>query len=143
MVIVAVLIGGIDMRLWHIDLIKCLPRQQLLGQHRECCALRGRGWGRPHATVNYVFRYSPRMLYDYHIRVMAEMKRRGYDPDPCWLDARYRGKVLQYAPYTPVSGPLLKRYPEHDAEYLVQCLENLQHKGINLNKEIRLKETLS
>ena len=29
------------MRLWHEDLIHKLPRQQLLGQHRECCALRG------------------------------------------------------------------------------------------------------
>ena len=27
------------MRLWHEDLIRKLPRQQLLGQHRECCAL--------------------------------------------------------------------------------------------------------
>ena len=51
------------MRLWHQDMISKLPRQQLLGQHRECCALRGNGWGRQHATVNYVFRYSPYLLY--------------------------------------------------------------------------------
>ena len=51
------------MRLWHQDMINKLPRQQLLGQHRECCALRGNGWGRQHATVNYVFRYSPYLLY--------------------------------------------------------------------------------
>ena len=43
------------MRLWHQTLIPLLPRGQLLGQHRECAALRGAGWGRPHATVNYVF----------------------------------------------------------------------------------------
>lgn len=30
------------MRLWHYKLIPYLPRQQLLGQHRECAALRGR-----------------------------------------------------------------------------------------------------
>ena len=41
------------MRLWHQDMINKLPRQQLLGQHRECCALRGNGWGRQHATVNW------------------------------------------------------------------------------------------
>ena len=29
------------MRLWHEALIPQLPRPQLLGQHRECCALRG------------------------------------------------------------------------------------------------------
>ena len=39
------------MRLWHQDLIPKLPRPQLLGQHRECCALRGNGWGKKHATV--------------------------------------------------------------------------------------------
>lgn len=50
------------MRLWHQDLINKLPRQQLLGQHRECAALRGAGWERPHATVNYVFDYSPHKL---------------------------------------------------------------------------------
>ena len=32
------------MRLWHEALISKLPRPQLLGQHRECCALRGNGW---------------------------------------------------------------------------------------------------
>ena len=39
------------MRLWHEELISKLPRQQLLGQHRECCALRGNGWGKKHARV--------------------------------------------------------------------------------------------
>lgn len=51
------------MRLWHQDLIWRLPRQQLLGQHREIAALRGRGWDKPHSTVNYVFQYSPYKLY--------------------------------------------------------------------------------
>lgn len=31
------------MRLWHEAMITHLPRQQLLGQHRECAALRGNG----------------------------------------------------------------------------------------------------
>ena len=42
------------MRLWHETLIPLLPRQQLLGQHREVAALRGKGWGKKHATVDYV-----------------------------------------------------------------------------------------
>ena len=45
------------MRLWHEELISKLPRQQLLGQHREYCALRGNGWGKKHATVDYVFEH--------------------------------------------------------------------------------------
>lgn len=40
------------MRLWHQSLIPKLPRQQLLGQHRECCALRGLGWGKKHKELN-------------------------------------------------------------------------------------------
>ena len=47
------------MRLWHQSLIKHLPRQQLLGQHRECCALRGNGWNKKHSTIDYIFRYNP------------------------------------------------------------------------------------
>ena len=67
------------MRLWHYSLIPLLPRQQLLGQHRECCAMRGKGWGKKHATVDYVFKYHPYQLYMFHQLVMAEMKRRGYE----------------------------------------------------------------
>lgn len=65
------------MRLWHEKLISKLPRQQLLGQHRECCALRGNGWGKKHATVDYVFHYSPYRLFQYHQLVMDEMEKRG------------------------------------------------------------------
>lgn len=82
------------MRLWHENLIKKLPRQQLLGQHRECCALRGKGWGKPHATVNYVFQYSPYKLYQYHQHVIEEMLNRGYQPDLIWTNPCYRGQSL-------------------------------------------------
>ncbi len=47
------------------DLIPKLLRPQLLGQHRECCALR-EVWLGAHA-VNYVFDYSPYRLYAYHL----------------------------------------------------------------------------
>ena len=47
------------MRLWHEQMINRLPKNQLLGQHRECCALRGNGWEKKHRTVDYVFLYSP------------------------------------------------------------------------------------
>lgn len=67
------------MRLWHQDLIPLLPRQQLLGQHRECCALRGKGWGKKHSVVDYVFTHPISMLEDYHQAVMQEMESRGYE----------------------------------------------------------------
>ncbi len=119
------------MRLWHIDLLPVLPRQQLLGQHRECCALRGNGWGRNHATVNYVFQYHPRMLYAYHQCVIKEMKKRGYHVDPVWEDEMYRGKKC--SPYYSLQCcqlPYKERYPEHNKVYFEACLKNLQNKGI-------------
>lgn len=82
------------MRLWHETLISDLPRQQLLGQHRECCALRGKGWNRPHTTVQYVFDYSPYKLYQYHQLIMEEMKSRTYQPDERWEDQLYGGKPV-------------------------------------------------
>ena len=51
------------MRLWHEQIIHLLPKNQLLGQHRECCALRGNGWKKKHKTVDYVFLYFPYHLF--------------------------------------------------------------------------------
>ena len=50
------------MRLWHEYLISNLPDKQLLGQHRECCALRGNGWGKKHSVVDYVFNHKKRIF---------------------------------------------------------------------------------
>ena len=107
-------------------------RAQLLGQHRECAALRGNGWGRPHATVNYVFTHSPYLLYAYHVLIMDEMQRRGYRPDPAWHDKNHRGNTCP--PYAdlaeePIGSPI---YVEHDDDYLAECLANLRSKGIEV-----------
>lgn len=125
------------MRLWHEALLPLLPRAQLLGQHRECCALRGLSWGKRHSVVDYVFTHEPEYLILYHERVMDEMQRRGYRVDPHWRDAAYRGK--RCAAYT-ASYPLLQAldacvpvYVEHDGLYLEACVENLRGKGVALN----------
>lgn len=152
------------MRLWHEALIPHLPRQQLLGQHRECCALRGNGWGKPHATVNYVFDHPYEYLYIYHLKVMKEMLNRGYQVNPIWYRMEYRGGIAPFITYYSVEtkdsicGPGLVFeefprgsfkpnpdpyivelahkdvlvYPEHNDEYLKECLENLAGKGIML-----------
>jgi len=131
------------MRLWHQSLIPYLPRQQLLGQHRELCALRGKGWGRKHSTVDYVFTYKPDRLIAYHHLVMDEMKKRGYRPDDIWTNATYRGKELgqnwnkdngwdiaEWLYYYSLENPI---YSEHNDKYLKECLENLKNKGIEIN----------
>ena len=114
-----------------------IPRQQLLGQHRECCALRGNGWGRPHATVSYVFEHPYEWLFAYHDKVMQEMFNRGYRVDPAWQSPSYRGKQ---APALSTDSNLICQamrnspciYPEHNDQYLKECLENLASKGIVL-----------
>lgn len=130
------------MRLWHEKLITLLPRQQLLGQHRECCALRGAGWGKPHSTVDYVFRHPKEWLYCYHIKVMSEMLKRGYRVDPLWFDISYQGRNLPHKVYTAENLPNTPElneklvgivYPEHDDEYLTECINNLATKGIFIN----------
>lgn len=128
------------MRLWHEKLLSVLPRQQLLGQHRECCALRGNGWGKQHSIVNYVFRYSRERLWLYHLRVMHEMQRRAFNPESCWFAPGYRGKTA--LPVEPDYEEIHKLqetineftvvYPEHNNEYLRECLLNLQRKGVYL-----------
>ena len=121
------------MRLWHESLIPHLPRQWLLGQHRECCALRGLGWGKKHSTVDYVFEHSPARLAAYHRKVIDEMWKRGYCPNLMWEDIYYRGKNCadwnRDGSFVGYDSPI---YPEHDDRYLQECVENLRGKGINI-----------
>ena len=127
------------MRLWHQSLISLLPRQQLLGQHRECCALRGKGWGRKHSVVDYVFTHEPDYLVAYHWKVMDEMERRGYKPDKIWRDINYRGKELGYEENWCEMALVVACYEaneviysEHNDAYLDECVENLRQKGIEV-----------
>lgn len=124
------------MRLWHQELLAFLPRAQILGQHRECCALRGMGWGKKHSTVDYVFSYSVKRLVDYHLLVLREMEHRGYKPAHLWYCHEYRGKntlpwpyALPCEDYTSADAHI---YPEHNDAYREECLANLRQKGIEL-----------
>lgn len=122
------------MRLWHEEIIHLLPRNQLLGQHRECCALRGNGWGKKHKTVDYVFEYSPYFLFAYHLLVINEMEKRGYNVSEEWKDKNYRGKTREK--YNNLEKEVINSpiYKEHNSEYLLECIENLRNKGILLIK---------
>ena len=130
------------MRLWHQLFIPKLPRQQLLGQHRELCALRGRGWGRKHSVVNYVFEHEPERLVAYHFLIMDEMERRGYNPDQAWRMGNWRDNAIGMHfgwCTTDTCAEFLARtlrnemiYPEHNDEYLKECIDNLKGKGIEI-----------
>ena len=139
------------MRLWHQKLIPYLPRQQLLGQHRECCALRGKGWGRKHSAVNYVFAHKPVDLIAYHYLVMNEMEQRGYHPDPIWRQTNWRGSALgaieeiewncgpalvDYLMTIEAIGAII--YSEHNDAYLRECINNLRDKGVDVSEMEKL-----
>ena len=120
------------MRLWHEKIIPLLPKSQLLGQHRECCALRGNGWKKKHKTVDYVFSYSPYLLFRYHLLVMEEMEKRGYNVSEEWKDKNYRGKIAEK--YMNLEEEIIEDpiYKEHNNKYLDECIENLRNKRIEL-----------
>ena len=120
------------MRLWHEQMIPLLPKNQLLGQHRECCALRGNGWKKKHKTVDYVFSYSPYELFLYHSLVMDEMEKRGYQVSIEWRNKNYRGKIAEK--YRNLEEKMIDSpiYKEHNQEYLQECIKNLREKGIEL-----------
>ena len=85
-----------------------------------------------HKTVDYVFLYSPYHLFTYHSLVMDEMEKRGYKVSIEWRDKNYRGKTAEK--YYDLEEKVIESpiYKEHNAEYLIECIENLQRKGIKL-----------
>ena len=115
------------MRLWHKDLIPYLPRQQLLGQWRECCAIARNITedGTPnHVLVNKVMEYPPDHFWQYCANVCEEMGRRHYQCrwdalESAMRDVWHYPKVKQEDLY---SG-------WHEWRYLKQCLYNLQEKA--------------
>lgn len=124
------------MRLWHEGILNKLPRQQLLGQHRECAALLGLGWNKKHSVVQYALNGSLERLKAYHLRVIDEMTQRGYVVSPQWTNAQYRGQSLGIDTSIDIDKVneyyILKCYiyKEHNDEYLQECLLNLKQKGI-------------
>ena len=112
------------MRLWHKDLIPVLPRQQLLGQWRECCLIAKSiaEKGTPnHILVNKVMDYPLEHFFTYSIRIYEEMNKRGYKVD--------KNKFIKYFPTLAVT--IEKKYlfsDWHNDRYFWQCYYNLEEK---------------
>ena len=123
------------MRLWHKDLIPVLPRQQLLGQWRECCLIAKsiKEKGTPnHLLVNKIMDYPAEHFVTYCYLIFEEMNRRDYNV--------HSSKLAQY-----LSLPFCKLIDFddlfsdwHTDRYMNQCLMNLQEKfdcdGIGINE---------
>ena len=114
------------MRLWHTELIKVLPREQLVAAWRELSAIAGaiQKNGTPnHILVNFVLEYPWDDFISYAYYVRQEMTNRGYRTmSSVWdkitaLSADY--KIL----------PLEEIYKEKmDNTYLKICFYNLYEK---------------
>jgi len=125
----------ITVRLWHEDILDKLPTNQFNGQHRELAALRGAGWGKKHATVDYIFDYPIEHLIVYHFRYLKLRRERGYNYNKKWEQASYRGKKcdkLEDVDFGLINKLLTsgkKCYKEHDNKYLQENINNLMEKG--------------
>lgn len=112
------------MRLWHKDLIDSLPRKQLLGQWRECCAIikNIKEKGTPnHLLVNKIMDYNLKHFYTYGLYVFIETEHRDYKCNLRKFDQYFKG------------GKIVKTFDElfdgwHNERYLDQCFYNLQEK---------------
>lgn len=124
------------MRLWHKDLIKVLPRQQLISQWRECCCIARNIEvnGSPnHILVNPIMNYPINDFIFYTSLVYLEIINRGYRAN---FD-----KFGQHFPlYCPNGFYVFSNLYEdwHNDRYLTQCLYNLQEKfdrgGISIDE---------
>ena len=124
----------ITTRLWHKDLIPVLPRQQLLGQWRECCAIAKSiaEKGTPnHVLVNRIMEYPTCFYIVYTFMVANEMEKRGYKVDTAkieqyfedkdyWLTEEFMDAVWD------INSAIFTEW--HNDRYLRQCLANLQEK---------------
>jgi len=119
------------MRLWHKDLIRVLPRQQLISQWRECIAIARNIelYGSPrHGLVNKVMDYPISHLYAYTDMVVLELIDRGYKVSPVAM--KKFEDIMRNIDYnyddTVCEADLFKNW--HNKDYLIQCYYNLQEK---------------
>lgn len=130
------------MRLWHKDLIPVLPKQQLLGQWRECCCVAKSiaEKGTPnHILVNKILNYPKSQFNVYAAAVHDEIINRKY---LCDFSKFSRWRINKNRDWE-----LNEIFLDwHNDRYLKQCYYNLQEKydcgGILENEWIKIVERM-
>ena len=121
------------MRIWHIDLIPVLPKEQLVAQWRELSTITGsiQKKGTPnHILVNFVLDYDYDNFISYAAEIRKEMTSRGYRTmNSVWE------KIISLKPnWTQLSHEDIYKEKMGDT-YLTICYYNLYEKylcgGIN------------
>lgn len=114
------------MRCWHKDLISVLPRQQLMGQWRECCLIAKEinDKGTPnHILVNKIMDYPLSHFIAYTQLVYGAMLLRKYDK------IKWKTFSDKFDSEVKVDEPIRNLFPDwHNNRYLQQCYYNLQEK---------------
>lgn len=132
------------MRLWHKDLVHFLPRQQILGQWRECCAIIkniSKNGTPNHILVNKIMEYEPCHLYTYAMFVNYEMVNREYNCDFKKFREPFVSTFGESKAFCVGMDCLF--YNWMNDRYLIQCFYNLQEKydcgGISNNEWQRIE----
>lgn len=131
------------MRLWHKDLIPYLPKQQLLGQWRECCliaSLLAKDHTPNHILVNPIIDYAPDDFEIYCAIIYNHMSKRGLNVTE-EVAKRLETDLRAYRVYLDAELPwdcFIKDFPIetdepifenwHTKRYLRQCYYNLEEK---------------
>jgi len=115
------------MRLWHQDIIKLLPKSQLLAQWRELNSIFAKE--DRHILINYIYDYPKEHLYTYTQLVLQEMKKRGFT-------IRTFDKMNHYFEGIDTTQKIEAPFAEHhNDEYLEICYFNLKEKYLRGQKD--------
>ena len=117
------------MRLWHKELIKVLPTQQLVGQWRECCCIaRNIAVNKTpnHALVNKIMDYPLEHFWNYTRLVYDEMIERGYE---CNFNRFWKWVTPARSFWLIDDVPMEELFDGwHNRRYYWQCYYNLEEK---------------
>ena len=112
------------MRLWHYEIIGCLPKSQLVAQWRELNSIFKKKDN--HILINYIYNYDKSYLKAYTDKVVLEMQRRGY-------------KIKSFENYNKYFEGIKcwggEQFNEHNNEYLTICYWNLREKYLRGQKD--------
>ena len=111
------------MRIWHTDLIPVLPKQQLNGEWRELNTIFKAKKPVNHLLIYFAYDYPKAHLLAYTIKILAEMRRRGYKYNTTAMNKYFTAE--DYAEAEKITVPFPNKMTER---YLIQCYYNLQEK---------------